>query len=386
VPPAVSIRGPSNKENAVVRAFPSRVSILLTALSLFLATTLLAEQRAQGAESSDRALALRLVRPGAVLDPVVSALADSRLVREVAAPMAGQVTLPAVPLGFGLTGDQLAALDVTGTAEALQAMDAFTARLRDQGMDLNGVQGTVYTLPPVQEALDAAASKGADAADEDPLGSSLIVPAGTAVEFVGAVFEGGQLHAKTTVAAAGKPAGSSRGYRTMAAPSDSMSWQMAGGVLCLDRKQNSTAHYDPCQQFYRLENDGDQNWDYWASEMHGTGKSHSVWTLSGLEVDQRRRGETARQEWIDWDPGADGKQNCASQTVSVSYAGVGVSVEKQHCELWDIDKGSDPADMSNWWRGDVWRSERETAAMTATRTRAGEVPHDNFDFDFYAHP
>ncbi len=168
-------------------------------------------------------------------------------------------------------------------------------------------------------------------------------------------------------------------------PSDSLSWEPAGG-RCLDRKQNSTAHYDPCHRFYRLMNEHDPNWDYWASEMHGTGKSHSVWTLSGLEVDQRRKPGTPHQEWVDWDPGADGKQNCANQTVSVSYAGVGVSIDKEHCELWDIDKGEHPADMSNWWRGDVWRSERSTAAMTATMTRAGERPEDNFDFDFYAHP
>ncbi|MGH9039991.1 MAG: hypothetical protein ACRDZ3_07160 [Acidimicrobiia bacterium] len=369
----------------MVRAFPSRASIVLAAFCLILTATFFTQQRAQGA-AADLMLARTLVRPGAVLDPVVSGLVDGRLVRNVAAPLAGQVALPAVPFGFGLTGGQLGALDVTGTAEAVQSVADFTARLRSQGVDVSGVQWTVYTLPPVQEALDARGQNGADGADADPLGSSLIVPAGTVVEFVGAVFEGGQLHAKTTVSAAGERGSSARTFGVMGAPSDSMSWQMAGGKLCLDRKQNSTAHYDPCQQFYNMRNDGDPNWDYWASEMHGTGKSHSVWTLTGLEVDQRRKDGTAGQEWVDWDPGADGKQNCASQSVSVSYAGVGVSVDKQHCELWDIDKGADPADMSNWWRGEVWRSERQVAAMTATRTRAGEVPHDKFDFDFYARP
>lgn len=33
----------------------------------------------------------------------------------------------------------------------------------------------------------------------------MIVPAGTAVEFVGAVFEDGRLHAKTTVSASPSP-------------------------------------------------------------------------------------------------------------------------------------------------------------------------------------
>ena len=151
-------------------------------------------------------------------------------------------------------------------------------------------------------------------------------------------------------------------------------------------QQNSTAHYYPCQWFHNMQNDGDPNHGYWASEMYGTGKSHSVWNLTGLEVDSRRKAGTAGQDWVDWDPGADGKKDCVSQPVSVSYAGVGVSIDKQHCELWDINKGEEGFDMSNWWRGRVWRAERETAAMTLTRTRAGEVPHGIFDFDYQARP
>ena len=65
---------------------------------------------------------------------------------------------------------------------------------------------------------------------------------------------------------------------------------------------------------------------------------------------------------------------------------MGVSVDEQHCEMWDIDKGKYAADMSNWWRGHVRRKERETAATTATRLASGEAPADDFDFDFYANP
>lgn len=170
----------------------------------------------------------------------------------------------------------------------------------------------------------------------------------------------------------------------MGSPSDSAQWTRAGGVGCLEIKQNSTAHYYPCQWFWNMSNDGDPNHGSWASEMYGTGKSHSVWTLTGLEVESWRTDGSPGQEWVDWDPGADGKQNCATQSVSVTYAGVGVGVDKQHCELWDIDKGRDAFDMSNWWRGEVWRSERETAAMTLTRTKAGQAAHGTFDFDYYA--
>ena len=51
--------------------------------------------------------------------------------------------------------------------------------------------------------------------------------------------------------------------------------------------------------------------------------------------------------------------------------------------MWDISKHEDVR-ISNWWRGSVWRSERETAMVALTRTNAHEVPHQTFDFDFYA--
>jgi len=146
------------------------------------------------------------------------------------------------------------------------------------------------------------------------------------------------------------------------------------------------AHYDPCQWFWTIPDDREPGYAYWAVEMYGTGKGHSVWTLNGLEVDSHRAEGSAGQDWVDWDPGADASTNCHSQSVSVSYGGVGLGVDKQHCEMWDIDKGEDGADMSNWWRGHVRRKERETAAMTVTRLAEGRAPRNAFDFDFYANP
>ena len=149
--------------------------------------------------------------------------------------------------------------------------------------------------------------------EEERLGSSLIVPAGTVVRFVGAVFQDGELHVKTAVTAPATPrkmAGSRGTFKAMGTPSDSVSFEPAGGVGCLRRKQNSTAHYDPCQQFWRATNDNNMAREWFASEMHGTGKSHSVWRLQGLEVDSRRSKNTALQEWVNWDPGADAPGNC----------------------------------------------------------------------------
>ena len=358
----------------------------ISAVSLLLCSVAVLPHAMATSPRQDRQLALRLAA-GRTLDPVLSALADGRLVRSVGAPASGAIDVAAVPLGFALTASQLAPLDVTSTPEASRALAAYLDRLRSRGIDIESTPFTVYTLPDIEEA--SAATMAAGGTEAEPLGSSLIVPTGTTVEFVGAVFEHGVLHAKTTVSAGPDPMGNGHGggtFRSMFAPSGSEVFERRGGVTCMDRQQNSTAHYDPCQWFYKVVNERDPNFDYWASEMYGTGKSHSVWTLSGLEVDSRRTEGTPRQEWMDWDPGADAETACRSQSVSVSYAGASVGVEKQHCELWDIDKGSAAFDMSNWWRGDVWRSERETAAVTLTKLREGELPHGDFDFDYHAHP
>lgn len=90
------------------------------------------------------------------LDPVLAALADGRLVREVTPPFPGSVKLSPVPVGFALTGDQLTPFDITATAVGEQELKAFTERLAGYGIETGGMSFTVYTLPPVQEAVAAA--------------------------------------------------------------------------------------------------------------------------------------------------------------------------------------------------------------------------------------
>lgn len=355
--------------------------VLIFIASLFAAGTLgSAEASPSG---SDGALVAQFRRPGVALDPVLSGLSTGRLVREVAALAPGQVEVPAVPLGFALEGAQLAGLDVSHTAAGSHELAAFLGRLRGRDLDAKA-KYTVYALPSIREADESAAQRGAvgEPDGDGPLASALIVPTGTKVEFVGAVFERGQLHAKTIVSGAPTPQ-RSKDFSAMSAPSDSASFVRAGGVGCLHRKQNNTAWYDPCQEFWQHDNDRDGAKDYWASQLWGTGKSKSIWRLEGLEVFARRTDNTATQDWVDWDPGADADTKCQPQSVEVSYGGASVGITKQHCEMWDISKHEDVR-FSNWWRGSVWRSERESAMVALTKTNAHEVPHQTFDFDFYA--
>lgn len=368
----------------MTRASASRFVAVAVATGLMVMNALSTKDSAQ-AESADRMLAEKLLGPGDLADPVLAALSEGRLIRDVAAPAVGQVELPPVPIGFALTGVQLGPLNVTGTPLADQEVNAFVSRLRGRGISIGNPQWTVYTLPPVKEAIDAGGT--GDSEGDGPMNSALIVPPGTKIEMVGAIFENGQLHAKTVFSAT--PSGSAsagRAFRPMAAPSDSASFIRAGGLGCVERKQNNTAWYDPCQDFHLLQNDGDPNRRYWANEMRGTGKGRGIWTLNGLEVSSRRADGSPAQEWVDWDPGADSDRDCHPQTVGVGYAGASVSVTQQHCEMWDIDKDEDGADFANWWRGHVRRKERETAAFTLTRLANGDAPTLILSFDYYANP
>lgn len=172
-------------------------SFVISVCGLFAAGALAIQSPAHGS-SPDQALAQSFRRGSDGLDPVLSFLSAGRLVRQVSALAPGEVELPPVPLGFAFRGDQLARFDVTSTVAGAQEIAAFVARLRSRGDDASGAY-TVYTLPPIREARESAARRGViERADGDgPLDSVLIVPTGTKVELVGAVFDGDRLHAKT---------------------------------------------------------------------------------------------------------------------------------------------------------------------------------------------
>ncbi|MGH2651319.1 MAG: hypothetical protein ACRDHK_08930, partial [Actinomycetota bacterium] len=150
----------------------ARFLILISVLANLTAGAVGIEGTAR-ASSPDQALSLQLLGPGDPLDPVLSALADGRLVREVTAPLPGEATVPAVPLGFAFTGSQLGVLDITATPPAAAEVQAFTDRLKRRGIDMSGTEWTVYALPPVQSAL-ALAPREQD--DDGPLSDVLVVP------------------------------------------------------------------------------------------------------------------------------------------------------------------------------------------------------------------
>jgi hypothetical protein len=336
------------------------------------------------AKSPDAALADRY-RHGDAPNAFLDALAEGRLDRRPPPPKQQQryrATL--VPVGWALTGAELGPFDVSDTEPGRQEVAALKARLRTRGVDADDVPYVVYSLPGVKGAVPAGNPPGDPPPDGDdgPLASALVVPVGTTVELVGDLYDDNGLHVVTLLSAPPRQPE----IRAMAAPSDSARWTPAGGLGCIGRVSNNTARYDPCQRYFWLSgDDNDPDHETLGSQMYGTGKSKGFWTLKELEVQSYPEAGTAPQRWIDWDPKADAKTNCQSVTVGVTVEGIGLSTEQQRCELWDIEKGVDPADFGNRWKGGVRRTDRSTASVTATQVDNGGLPRYRFEFDYYAY-
>lgn len=351
-------------------------------LVLSLVVVLLGLSTTTSAQTSDAQLADRY-RHGDEPDRLLDALADGRLERDPAPPPErGSVRAASVPVGWALTGVELAPFDVSGTAAAQREVAALKSRLRSRGIDMTDVPFTVYSLPAIDGTRPRHGDSGEAAPDGDePFGDVLAVPRGTTVELIGAMFDEAGLHAKTVLSAAPRRATA----RAMAAPSDSREWSPAGGLECIGRRSNNTARFDPCQFFFRLTgDDADPEHEIIGSEMFGTGISKGLWTLTELEAQATPREGTVPQRWIGWDPKADAKSECVDVTVGVTVQGVGLSVTQPRCEKWDIDKAEPGGEFANRWKGEVRRQDRATAAVTATKVANGDLPTSMFDFDYYA--
>jgi hypothetical protein len=333
--------------------------------------------------SSDAALAERY-RHGDAPNPFLDALAEGRLDRQPPSPSRQHgYRAAAVPVGWALTGAELAPFDVTDTDAGRGEVAALRARLRSRGVNANDVPYVVYSLPGVKGAAPEGNPQGDPPPDDDagPLASALVVPKGTTVELVGDLYDDNGLHVVTLLSGAPRQPE----IRGQAAPSDSLEWRRHGGLGCFGRVSNNTARYDPCQHFsWLIGDDGDPDHQTLGNEMWGTGKSKGFWVLKELEVQSYPEQGTAPQRWVEWDPKSDTKTDCQNVTVGITVKGVGLSVDQQRCELWDIEKGVDPADFANRWKGSVRRGDRAAAMVTATEVDTGDLPTYRFEFDYYA--
>ena len=131
---------------------------------------------------------------------------------------------------------------------------------------------------------------------------------------------------------------------------------------------------DHCYYMYRLSNDGNGSYDWFALNHYATMGANSPWVLRWGLIRAYRYGSSP-QTWADWDPAADWQGGSCGQislSISVGVANLGTSVER--CpQIWDMSKsanGTSP-DYTLQWVSTGTRSNRALKFEIAVRVAQG---------------
>jgi hypothetical protein len=127
---------------------------------------------------------------------------------------------------------------------------------------------------------------------------------------------------------------------------------------------------DTCYHMHKVVNDGDGTWDYW--DLHGfatVDATHKyAYTDDAYVHVYRCCGPT--MYWFDWQPRGDRSGNCGTQTLSISYAGAGLSFGHSVCEWWLLTKYAAAGAIKVTWDG-FTQGAREVALMSAVKVANG---------------
>lgn len=154
---------------------------------------------------------------------------------------------------------------------------------------------------------------------------------------------------------------------------------------CWARVENGSGWFDACYQFAQWTNDGedaindgDDARDFWSLVLFGTCKGKGAHQIEVCQLASKANPNAAAKPtgWINWGPRSDlDRGNCVTETISATYQGVGIGVESQVCDQWDITKYTEAGKFTNIWRGEARRSERDVAYSTIFAMNEGFAPH-----------
>ncbi|HWL37678.1 MAG TPA: hypothetical protein VNQ77_15940 [Frankiaceae bacterium] len=330
-------------------------------------------------------------------------------------PVAGAVLPAPVERGYVITGEHLRNFEVTGSDAADAELRALVDRVStdENGRALDTTGYRVFVTPPIVAVQHADAAKrhaalllessedpnalvadvthaapvGTDAVDDaqEELGLSelFVLPVGVGVGEIGAAWDEGRIKVTTLVQEVGltPPADPVAGEAEV-----DPQWDPQAKV-CLSRKSNNTAYYDPCYQYATLARDGDPNRTSWTHHQHGTGKSKGVWTLVTLTVESARTvtSTSPAQTWLDWSPSADVNMgNCKPYELGIQVYGVVFTRMFTTCDEWDITKGNPSVNFKVEWDGQAWRKDRSVAGMKTFGVANGLRARNNTRYDYEA--
>jgi hypothetical protein len=128
------------------------------------------------------------------------------------------------------------------------------------------------------------------------------------------------------------------------------SWTVVSSHCWIDDHNAFPGWMDVCYTKYRLSSDGDGSYDYFALNMYSTFATPGFAYEVGDPWIQSNPGSGAAHRWVDWDPGADTARACSTPiSLSVAARGVGLTVNANQCETWDITKYATAGTFRNKW-------------------------------------
>jgi len=228
----------------------------------------------------------------------------------------------------------------------------------------------------VREAKERYAQRGHKAGElravEDATGV-LVAPIDTKFTTYTATLEDGSKVTAVAPLTADDPAGTEDEAADANAALLTPTWKFISNN-CFTKSDGPWAVIDHCYYKYKLANDGNASYDWYALHRYGTAYNNSPWVLDQAKIRAYRSGGSS-QSWADWNPRANWYGgNCSTTSVSISTPIGGLSQSFERCpEQVTFSKtspGTQP-DYTQTWFGLGTRGNREVNFEIAVRVAQG---------------
>jgi hypothetical protein len=125
-----------------------------------------------------------------------------------------------------------------------------------------------------------------------------------------------------------------------------------------------------CYKIHKVINDADSAWDYYDIHAYATADATAPKAIldDAAILVERCCGPTLY--WFDWSPGGDLSGNCGTQSLGVSYGGVGLNYGHTVCETWLLTRYAAPGKLKVTWDG-FTQGSRQVALMAAVKVANG---------------
>ena len=150
-------------------------------------------------------------------------------------------------------------------------------------------------------------------------------------------------------------------------------WSVVGNN-CFSQIGDTWSVLDHCYYKFKLANDGNSSYDWYALRRYGTARNNSPWVLDQAKIRAYRSGGSS-QSWADWTP----RNNwyggaCSTTSIGVSTPIGGISQSFERCPdqvtFAKSANGTQP-DYTQTWFGLGTRDNREVEFEIAVRVKQG---------------